>query len=88
MKTTKQKSLVLLLIILTETVVALMTGEHVRTFLPENAGIPGQHGLQQHRCISLGFIATQVVFQLSGKHTGRRGSSVKLRKRERREDWG
>lgn len=50
--------------------VVLTTSENAHTFLPENARIPGQHGLQQHGRISLGFIATQVVFQLSGKHTG------------------
>lgn len=34
------------------------------TFLPEDARVPGQHGLQQQRSISLWFITAQVVFQL------------------------
>lgn len=36
------------------------------TFLPENARVPGQQGLQQHWSISLWLIAAQVVLQLSG----------------------
>lgn len=39
----------------------------VFTFLPENARVPGQQGLQQHRSISLWLIAAQVVLQLSVK---------------------
>lgn len=38
------------------------------TFLPEDARVPGQHGLQQHWSVSLWLIATQVVLQLSA-HT-------------------
>lgn len=37
------------------------------TFLPENARVPGQQGLQQHWSISLWLIAAQVVLQLSVK---------------------
>lgn len=37
------------------------------TFLPENARVPGQQGLQQHWSVSLWLIAAQVVFQLSVK---------------------
>ena len=37
----------------------------LHTFLPEDARVPGQHGLQQQWCISLWLIATQVVLQLS-----------------------
>lgn len=65
----KEKQNSFLLIVLNVVVVISMAGEIVCTFLPENAGIPGQHGLQQHRCISLRLIATQVVLEFSGKHT-------------------
>lgn len=37
----------------------------VFTFLPENARVPGQQGLQQHWGVSLWLIAAQVVLQLS-----------------------
>lgn len=37
----------------------------VFTFLPENARVPGQQGLQQHWSVSLWLIAAQVVLQLS-----------------------
>ena len=39
----------------------------LHTFLPEDAGVPGQHGLQQQRGVTLRLIAAQVVLQLSGK---------------------
>lgn len=38
---------------------------HLHTFLPEDARVPGQHGLQQQWCISLWLITPQVVLQLS-----------------------
>lgn len=80
-KTTKKdkKKLVLLLIVLNEILIIPMTSENVCTFLPENARISGQHGLQQHRCISLRFIAAQVVLEFSGKHTGALSSYKNVR---------
>lgn len=55
-----------------------MADKHLRTFLPENARVPGQHGLQQHWCVSLWLIATQVVLQLSEKQTEMRKGAIKL----------
>lgn len=74
-----EKNSVLHLKVLTEMVVIPMTGEKVCTFLPENAGIPGQHGLQQHRCISLRFITTQVILEFSGKRTAALSSYENVR---------
>lgn len=67
------------LIVLNVVVVIPMTGEIVCTFLPENAGIPGQHGLQQHWCISLWLITTKVVLEFSEKHTEALSSYEKVR---------